>query len=287
MAKEKHEKSSSGHWKSTIAAGALEVLFFHPTDTIQKRLMKNSNAIYDFNSSFIGNVRNACRIALSDPKTGHFSVYPGLAWATSYKLLQRGYKFGLQPLLESTLKERVFSKNTDKAVIAGLSGAIMGAGEVVLLPLDIYKIRKQTGSVDKGFSYRAIHVTIGRNIIGSACLFGLPPFLAQKFYSKEEAPTRTQRMITDAAGAGLCLISSNPLDVVKTRMQADNSSAGALATIANIARNNPSHFFKALGPKLLTQGFKLTFFMTAKRVIEEKLLERSEDNDKSGTQYRK
>ena len=267
MSKAKLETNSSAHIKSTLAAGALEVLFFHPSDTVQKRLMKNPKPIYDFNKVFNENMRNAFNVAFTDPKTNRFSVYPGLAWASGYKLLQRGYKFGGQPILEKRLQENYFG-NANKFWAAGTSGAIMGAGEVIFLPLDIFKIRNQTGSTDSGISFRGLPVTMLRNIIGSSALFGVP-VLVQNVYFKGEKLNRTQKISTQALGAIASLILSNPLDVIKTRLQANANSAGAFATAVSIAQNNPSQFFKSLAPKLLTQGLKLTFFMAVKDKIEE------------------
>jgi hypothetical protein len=272
MAKQKHEKNHSAHWISTGAASILEIGIFHPCDTMQKRLMKNSETIYDFRKPVGVNLRSACNIAFMDPKTHHFSLYPGLAWAASYKLLQRGYKFGGQPIIEQLLQDK-FGKD-NKFWASGLSGAVMGAGEVVFLPLDIYKIRKQTGSTDSGISYRAIHVTVLRNVIGSSLLFGVTE-LAQTKLAREKELTRSQKIGTQALGAVACLVASNPLDVVKTRLQADKNSESAWSVTRNLARTNPSQFFKSLGPKVLTQGLKLTFFMAAKDKIEEVFQEKA------------
>ena len=267
MSHGKQDKSNSAHWKSTITAAVLEVVLFHPFDTIQKRLQKNPNPIYDFNKSIKTNLYNAYDVACLNPKTKSFSLYPGLPWAGSYKALQRGLKFGGQPYVEKFLQTNVFSES-NKVWATAFSGAIMGAGEVILLPLDIYKIRKQTGSEDTGISYRALHVTVLRNIIGSFLLFGVPQLIQTKI-ARDEKLSRTEKAFTNAIGAAACLIASNPLDVIKTRMQADKNSAGALTTARNIAVNNPSQFLKSLGIKTAVQGFKLTFFMSAKDKIEE------------------
>lgn len=267
MSHGKQDKSNSAHWKSTITAAILEVAFFHPFDTMQKRFQNNPNPIYDFSKPIKTNLCHVYDVACRNPKTKNFSLYPGLNWAGVYKLLQRGLKFGGQPYVEKFLQTNVFSES-NKIWATGFSGAIMGAGEVVLLPLDIYKIRKQTGSEDTGISYRALHVTVLRNIIGSFLLFGVPQLLQTKI-ARDEKLSRTEKAFTHAIGAAACLIASNPLDVIKTRMQADKNSIGALATACNIAVNHPSQFGRSLGLKTVAQGFKLTFFMSAKDRIEE------------------
>jgi hypothetical protein len=267
MALAKNEKSNSAHWKSTIIAGVMEVCIFHPVDTIQKRLMNNPNPIYDFNKSIKVNFKDAFSTVFLDSKTQRFSLYPGFAWAGTYKILQRGWKFGGQPFVERSLQENIFG-NANKFWAAGLSGAIMGAGEVIFLPLDIMKIRRQTGSSDSDISYRALHVTVMRNIIGSFILFSVPQ-LVQTMIAKDEKLSRAEKTLTQAIGAVACLLASNPFDVVKTRMQANPNSEGAYAIASNMIRNNPTQLFKSIAPKVFSQGIKLTFFMAAKDKIEE------------------
>ena len=77
-------------------------------------------------------------------------LFPGVSFGAAYKVLQRTYKFGSQPILKDYMKRQygtqfsnMFGKNGHDMLNA-VSGAMVGIGEVVLLPLDVLKIKSQT-----------------------------------------------------------------------------------------------------------------------------------------------
>ena len=77
-------------------------------------------------------------------------LFPGVSFGAAYKVLQRTYKFGSQPILKDYMKGRygtqfnnMFGSNGHDMLNA-VSGALVGIGEVVLLPLDVLKIKSQT-----------------------------------------------------------------------------------------------------------------------------------------------
>ena len=70
------------------------------------------------------------------------SLYTGAKFATGYKVLQRTYKYGGQSILSDYFGK--FSNN--KLLNQAVSGAVIGAGEVILLPLDVLKIQMQTNA---------------------------------------------------------------------------------------------------------------------------------------------
>jgi len=102
-------------------------------------------------------------------------------------VLQRVYKFGGQPFVRDYLArhhgdgfDRTFGKGKGKAIMHATAGSIVGIGEIVLLPLDVLKIKRQTnpeafrgrGLVkivsDEGFGlYRGWGWTAARNAPGS------------------------------------------------------------------------------------------------------------------------
>ena len=256
--KESQSPLSLSHSTSAAIAATFEVGFFHPLDTVQKRLMKNTAPIYDTSLPFSKNAFNAINVSFKDPSSQRISLYPGILPAISYK-----------PLLEGALREHLFPASATFWP-AAISGAMMGAGEVIFLPLDIYKIRKQTGSHDQGISYRGIGTTMIRNTGGSFALFGVPAWI-QTTYFQESKATHAQRIGTQFLGAVTSLVVSSPLDVVKTRMQADLNSKGAWSIAMDIAKKNPSQFFKAIGPKIAGQGTKLTAFMAIKDLVMDAL----------------
>jgi hypothetical protein len=259
---ESKQTRSRQEYKSTYSligaavAGFAEVAAFQPVDTGIKRLQ---NSKQEFKS-----IKDRFTTAVMDSKSNRISLYPGIGWGLVYKVLQRTYKFGGQPFVEKELKPYFGTEINNKRWLKFLSGAIMGAGEAALVPIDTLKIRKQTGSADHGVSYRAFGTTIMRNVIGSSALFGTP-FLIESFFAGQEK-SRIQATFMDSAGAITSLILSHPLDVIKTRMQADEKAGGFWKVTLDIA-TTPKQFARGLGVKLLSQSPKLMFFMFVQREV--------------------
>lgn len=165
-------------------AGLAELMVFHPVDTTAKRLMSNHGKI--------ANVAHLNQVVFKDKAgasvSGRFlSLFPGLGYAAAYKILQRIYKYGGQPFARDYLAQhhggsfdRTFGKGNGKAIMHATAGSIIGIGEIVLLPLDVLKIKRQTNPeafrgrglmriiADEGFGlYRGWGWTAARNAPGS------------------------------------------------------------------------------------------------------------------------
>jgi hypothetical protein len=81
------------------------------------------------------------------------SLFPGIEFGAAYKILQRIYKFGGQPYVNSYMLNNftspfksAFGERNYKTMIYAVSGSIMGVGEILLLPLDVLKIKAQTNA---------------------------------------------------------------------------------------------------------------------------------------------
>ena len=221
------------------------------------------------------------------------SLFPGLGYAAAYKVLQRIYKYGGQPFARDYLAQhhgstfdQTFGKAHGKAILHATAGSIIGIGEIVLLPLDVLKIKRQTNPdafkgrgvlrivADEGFSlYRGWGWTAARNAPGSFALFGGSAAAKEYFYKLEDynKASWSQNFVASIAGASASLLVSAPLDVVKTRIQNrnfDNPKSG-FRIVADMAKHEgPSSFFKGLVPKLLMTGPKLVFsFWLAQTLI--------------------
>ena len=78
------------------------------------------------------------------------SLFPGLGFAAGYKISQRIYKFGGQPMMKDYLNEhhgecfKQWGENHGKILLHATAGSLIGIGEIALLPLDVLKIRAQT-----------------------------------------------------------------------------------------------------------------------------------------------
>ena len=275
----------------SASAGIMEIAVFHPVDTISKRLMSNHTKI----TSGQELNRVIFRDHFSEPLGKRlFTLFPGLGYAASYKVLQRVYKYGGQPFANEFLNkhykkdfDNLFGEKTGKAMRSAAAGSLIGIGEIVLLPLDVLKIKRQTNpesfkgrgfikilrdeglfNLDRGWGW-----TAARNAPGSFALFGGNAFakeyiLGLKDYSQA---TWSQNFISSIVGACSSLIVSAPLDVIKTRIQNrnfDNPESG-LRIVKNTLKNEGvTAFFKGLTPKLLTTGPKLVFsFALAQSLI--------------------
>jgi len=291
--------SASGDYKkeSTLArllgsgsAGIAELAVFHPVDTIAKRLMSNHGKITS--ASQLNQVIFKDKAAAPVGRK-FFSLFPGLGYAAGYKVLQRVYKYGGQPFVRDYLAknhgsvfDNTFGPKTGKAMMHSCAGSIIGIGEIILLPLDVLKIKRQTNPEafrgrgvlrivrDEGFGlYRGWGWTAARNAPGSFALFGGSAFTKGYFFGLSDYNKASwfQNFIASIAGASASLLVSAPLDVVKTRIQNrnfENPESGFRIVGSMIKNEGFTSFFKGLVPKLLMTGPKLVFsFWLAQTLI--------------------
>ncbi|ODV63084.1 Ggc1p [Ascoidea rubescens DSM 1968] len=286
------DKKQSGYARilGSGAAGICEIAVFHPVDTISKRLMSNQTKVT--NASILNKV--IFREHFHEPFGKRiFTLFPGLGYAACYKVLQRVYKYGGQPFANEFLTRNfshtyqdLFGQKNGKALMSATAGSMIGIGEVVLLPLDVLKIKRQTNPEafkgrgflkiikDEGLGlYRGWGWTMARNAPGSFALFGGNAFAKEYIFGLQDytSATWTQNFICSIFGASSSLIVSAPLDVIKTRIQNKNfeNPESGFQILKNMAKNEGiSSFFKGLTPKLLTTGPKLVFsFALAQTLI--------------------
>lgn len=263
---------------------------FHPVDTTAKRLMSNHTPVKS-----LSKLNEVVFRQYADASIGRrmVSLFPGLGYAAGYKILQRVYKYGGQPVANDFLNkhyrstfESAFGQKTGKALMSATAGSLIGIGEIVLLPLDVLKIKRQTNPeafrgrgflrvlADEGFGlYRGWGWTAARNAPGSFALFGGSAFAKEYIFKLKDytQATWSQNFVASVFGASASLIVSAPLDVIKTRIQNRNfdNPEGGFTILKNMAKNEGiTAFFKGLMPKLLTTGPKLVFsFALAQSLI--------------------
>ncbi|KIY46254.1 mitochondrial carrier [Fistulina hepatica ATCC 64428] len=281
----KGKESGAARILGSGTSGVAELFVFHPVDTIAKRLMSNKCRIqvsFSTLSSII--FRDYANASM-----GHkfLSLFPGLGYAAGYKISQRIYKFGGQPwfndIISRNFKDNfteTFGERKGKLMMQATAGSLTGIGEVVLLPLDVLKIKRQVNPqafrgrgvlrivAEEGRSlYRGWGWTMARNAPGSFSLFGASAFtkdyiLGIQDYSKA---TWMQNFIASIAGAVASITVAAPLDVVKTRIQNANfeRKVSGVTVIAELIKNEGiTAFFKGLTPKILVVGPKLVFSYT-------------------------
>lgn len=297
-------------------AGVVELFGFHPVDTVAKRLMAHDAAVrvpgMSFQAAMSGYGRVILRDAYDSPSilARYASLFPGLSFAAAYKILQRVYKFGGQPVAADFMysnlggvADRVTggNKQNSKLLLNATAGACIGVGEVVLLPLDVLKIKSQNNPEalrGRGLVtilreerlaglYRGAGWTAARNAPGSFSLFGASALVKSRLFGLENYNDATlfQNFVASSAGGVASITVASPLDVIKTRLQTRDFSSGetGFQIFRDMMRKEgPQALFKGLLPKLLVVGPKLIFsFTVAQHMIA--LFDRTiEDRKRSG-----
>lgn len=277
-------------------AGVVELFGFHPVDTVAKRLMSNATPTrapgMSTTMTLDGYSRIIFREAHADPSMlrKYASLFPGLSFAAGYKILQRVYKFGGQPYMREFLTRKLGDKvdrftggdkQTSKLWLHGMAGALVGIGEVVLLPLDVLKIKSQTNPAALrgrgligvlreeriGGLYKGAGWTMMRNAPGSFALFGVNATVKGKLFGLKDFNDATfaQTFVASAAGGVASITVASPFDVVKTRVQNRDFGSGetGMTILRDLLRKEGvGALFKGLVPKVLVVGPKLVFSFT-------------------------
>jgi len=278
---------------AAFCAGFLEITIFHPFDTIGKRLMSNERPIKGANSA--ETMKNINKVLFKKEAENPSvlrrfqSLYPGLVYGMMYKVLQRVYKFAGQPIVRDAMNKNgvgqgmrdKFGQKGGKLMTESVAGMMIGIGEIVLLPLDRLKILSQTNegalknksifqiiASERMGMYAGAGVTAMRNAPGSFCLFGGTAFTKDVIFRVSDGSQATvlQNFAASIVGSCLSIGCTNPMDVVKTRIQ--NKNFGDKITSGQVVRSIMREegfgaFFKGLTPKITASAPKLVFAYTA------------------------
>jgi len=284
----KSSESGTARMLGSGSAGVAELLIFHPVDTIAKRLMSNQAKV---SLSTLNSV--LFRDAATAPILRKFtSLFPGLGYAAGYKVAQRMYKFGGQPWFNDVIKRHygtqftnTFGERKGKMMMQASAGSLTGIGEVVLLPLDALKIKRQVNPdafrgrgvvrifLEEGTTlYRGWGWTMARNAPGSFALFGASAVTKEYFLGVTDfhKATWTQNFIASIAGAVASITIAAPLDTIKTRIQNANfeRKVSGVVVVKDLLRDEgPTAFFKGLTPKIMVVGPKLVFSYTLAQTL--------------------
>uniref|UniRef100_M4C3K4 Mitochondrial carrier protein n=1 Tax=Hyaloperonospora arabidopsidis (strain Emoy2) TaxID=559515 RepID=M4C3K4_HYAAE len=197
----------------STCSGLCELMIFHPVDTIAKRLMTNKEP-----------VRPVCPVS----RLQRSCSLKRLGFAAGYKVSQRIYKFGGQPVVNDYMAtnhaaffRHTFGDRNAKTMMHASAGSLIGMGEIALLPLDVLKIRAQTnpaaiagkgvGHIFKmeGFAlYRGAAWTAARNAPGSFALFGGSAVAKEYIFQLEDYSNATffQNFVSSISGASASII---------------------------------------------------------------------------------
>jgi hypothetical protein len=265
----------------SAAAGVLEIGIFHPVDTAAKRLMSNTTNSLTFSRVVFGPSSSTWSASRKLS-----SLFPGLSFALGYKVLQRIYKFGGQPLVTESLASRL---TVSKPLLHAIAGSLVGIGEVVLLPLDVLKIKMQTNpetlrgrSLARLFKeerlvqfYRGSFWTAARNAPGSFTLFGGNALVKHHLFGLEDFAQASlfQNFVASTVGGVASIAVASPMDVIKTRVQTrpfGNMETGSELLRRLLQEEGVRALFKGIVPKTLIVAPKLVFaFTVAQTLISE------------------
>ncbi|KAI9057964.1 mitochondrial carrier [Trametes sanguinea] len=265
------------------ASGIAELVLFHPVDTIAKRLMSNKSKV---------SLSTISPIIFKEYATAPLakrllSLFPGLGYAAGYKVTQRIYKYGGQPYFNDVLQRNykdsftnAFGERKGKMMMQATAGSLTGIGEVVLLPLDALKIKRQVNPeafrgrgvvrifLEEGTTlYRGWGWTMARNAPGSFALFGASAVTKEYLFGIQDYHKATwgQNFVASVAGAIASITVAAPLDTIKTRIQNANfeNKVSGFTVVKDLLKNEgPTALFKGLTPKILVVGPKLVFSYT-------------------------
>ncbi|PSS06532.1 hypothetical protein PHLCEN_2v3662 [Hermanssonia centrifuga] len=279
----KGQESGTARVLGSGASGVAELLVFHPVDTIAKRLMSNkAKASASSLSSII--FREHATAPLGRRL---LSLFPGLGYAAGYKVTQRIYKYGGQPYFNDVIKRNyateftnTFGERKGKLMMQAAAGSLTGIGEVVLLPLDALKIKRQVNPeafrgrgvvrifLEEGTTlYRGWGWTMARNAPGSFALFGASAVTKDYLFGVTDyhKATWSQNFVASIAGAVASITVAAPLDTIKTRIQNANfeHKVSGMTVVRDLLKEEgATALFKGLTPKLLVVGPKLVFSYT-------------------------
>ena len=271
-------------------AGFCELIVFHPVDTVAKRLMSHEGRVLHSSLNETATTLNTIVFktkAQSGALIKYASLFPGIGFGAGYKIIQRIYKFGGQPIVRDWIRnnyskqfEDVFGKRNAKTIMYATAGSLMGIGEIILLPLDVLKIKAQTNPEtlkgrgfiqlirDEGRNlYKGGAWTAARNAPGSFALFGGSAACKEFIFKLDNYNDATilQDAISSVVGAVASITVAAPLDVIKTRIQNKpfDSTDGGLSILKDLVKKEglPA-FFKGLSPKIIVVGPKLVFSFT-------------------------
>lgn len=263
---------------SSSIAGLAEIYLFHPLDTVVKRLQTDKTAKTEkkkkgWNETIFGEE------AKDKPLIAKYrNLLPGLESAVAYKVIQRSYKFGLQPIVRDVIAG-AFGPSSSSFLSEAVAGSIVGAGEVALLPLDALKVKMQASAEarrrgvvaiarEEGVArlYSGALWTIARNVPGSFALFGVSWAVKSAVFGLGGAGGRRgvkkatlgQHFVASLAGSVASILVSAPMDTVKTRIQVDGK-----ASVSRIVREEGVlGLWKGTSVKLAMTAPKLVFTMT-------------------------
>lgn len=274
------------HLCGPALAGLAEMLIFYPFEVFARRRQVSRQSFF-IGGTLKASFANILGLDAAAPFSLRQVVqksYSALPVAAVYRVLQRTLKFGMVAPLKELLEQaagvnahRYFGEQRSGVIFTGLSGAIVGVCEpVILQPLDTLKVRMQVAYgatqqvslisqmkalVSQGTHgmYSGLAPTILRNAIGSTAFFTTYAIVKEQLTQETGHSTLTvmQKLGASTASTAVSLTVSYPLDLAKSRLQSgmEAPDATAFKVAFNVIRTEGLFsLFKGIGIKLPTAG---------------------------------
>lgn len=282
---------------ASAMAGAIELALFHPVDTISKRIQNEKGKFVSREKSFSSTYQFLKQVIFKEASQQPLgkkvtSLYNGFVFAGVYKITQRAYKFGGQPIVKEGLEshfgeefKRHFSDKQAKILLEATAGAMIGAGEILLLPFDNLKIKYQNNKTyfkqwgawqivrnENLNLYNGSSITVMRNVPGSFILFGVNAVVKEYVLHLENHrhATFSQNLVAASAGAVASIIATNPFDLPKTRVQSVSGSVNAFSVFKEVVKKEGVlALFKGTTPKVIAAAPKVTLAMTLAQTLSQ------------------
>lgn len=281
--------SSREHYSARIAGSfvstVVQMSLMYPLDTLGKVVMNGREPILKagqnvfktaqlFNKTVFGNAADLPFFVR------YLSLYRGFATSAVLKLGRSSVAYAAQPLFAELLQCKYESKLSNPMAHA-ISGSAVGLAELIILPADNIKVKKQSNPLfaQKSFStifkqeswgslFSAAPSTVVRNVNNASLVFGVSEFIRHQLTNGKKQPLSIwQEIFAAATGAIIATIASNPADVVKTRVQNQSSLTGEIKSDWQVAKQIYSElgirgFGKGIGTKLATYAPRVTMMLT-------------------------
>lgn len=284
----------------TVAAACIETAGFHGVSTAQTLLMRNPNKLPEFSSkAFFPEFNKVVFKSAAEQRYGQRVAAlwrPGFKWGVIYKAFERSHNLLLQPIIAAQFQSQMGDSKAAAIAANGLSGFSLGASQVIYLPFDALKTQGQLAPLEaapptfrgqrlstlyKGSSTYAV-----RSGGSAGVLFATIPVVKDAMLSLSDSKSLTpaQSFAANALSATAAVAATNPLDVVKTRIQA-NAHANVVAkapvhpvsgwkvAARILAQEGPLAFGKGLVPKVATIAPRIATVLTLAPVLTEKAKE--------------
>lgn len=287
------------------AAGFAENLIFYPAEKVARVLEANKQPLNSAGGGVRGMFGNFFRVVMGGaspvtPLACVMNLYSGFGVAVGYRVLQRGFKYGGQPIIKSVLEDWVgqaytnlFGQQWGRIMLDGSAGALLGTCEApLLLPLDALKVRLQinkqsvvnSGSLVKfmlneGWGlYKGLGWTMTRNAIGSTSFFTSYAMTREYLTHNNASSTLTtaQKLTASTIATMISITLSHPLDVIKTRLQSGHEAkdaTGLRIAAEMIQREGLFSLWKGYLVKIPTAGPRVIFTYALAQTLTEALTE--------------